>query len=176
MKALCLIVIIVVVVVVVVVVDDVVVVIPFCVQWNLLVETAPIKGHKIWSRKNVHIICVFVTSVEGTPLFRGKRHFFWSGNPGLLLLLWWCCCCYSFLCTVEPLVWDSSNQGTQNLIPEKCSHNLCICYLCWRDTSIQGKETLFLVRKPGFKLHSGDTLALKTWLTTKSFINLQSVH
>ena len=63
---------------------------------------------------------------------------------------WWCCCCYSFLCTVEPLGWDSSNQGTQNLIPEKCSHNLCICYLCWRDTSIQGKETLFLVRKPGF--------------------------
>ena len=46
MKALCLIVIIVV-VVVVVVVDDVVVVIPFCVQWNLLVGTAPIKGHKI---------------------------------------------------------------------------------------------------------------------------------
>ena len=63
---------------------------------------------------------------------------------------WWCCCCYSFLCTEEPLGWDSSNQGTQNLIPEKCSHNLCICYLCWRDTSIQGKETLFLVRKPGF--------------------------
>ena len=47
MKALCLIVIIVVVVVVVVVVDDVVVVIPFCVQRNLLVGTAPIKGHKI---------------------------------------------------------------------------------------------------------------------------------
>ena len=48
MKALCLIIII---VVVVVVVDDddddVVVVIPFCVQWNLLFGTAPIKGHKI---------------------------------------------------------------------------------------------------------------------------------
>ena len=48
MKALCLIIII----VVVVVVDDddddvVVVVIPFCVQWNLLFGTAPIKGHKI---------------------------------------------------------------------------------------------------------------------------------
>ena len=27
---------------------------------------------------------------------------------------------------------------------EKCSHNLCICYLCWSDTSVQGKETLFL--------------------------------
>ena len=49
MKALCLIIIIVVVVVVVVVVVDdvVVVVIPFCVQWNLLFGTPPIKGHKI---------------------------------------------------------------------------------------------------------------------------------
>ena len=27
---------------------------------------------------------------------------------------------------------------------EKCSRNLCICYLCWSDTSVQGKETLFL--------------------------------
>ena len=43
MKALCLIIII----VVVVDDDDVVVVIPFCVQWNLLFGTAPIKGHKI---------------------------------------------------------------------------------------------------------------------------------
>ena len=43
MKALCLIII----VVVVVDDDDVVVVIPFCVQWNLLFGTPPIKGHKI---------------------------------------------------------------------------------------------------------------------------------
>ena len=35
-----------------------------------------------------------------------------------------------------------------------------------RDTSIQGKETLFWVPKPGFNLHSGDTIALKEWLTT----------
>ena len=24
---------------------------------------------------------------------------------------------------------DTSIQGTQNLVPVKCSHNLCICYL-----------------------------------------------
>ena len=37
--------------------------------------------------------------------------------------------------TVEPLHWDTSVQGTppfkghKNLVPEKCSHNLCNCYL-----------------------------------------------
>ena len=31
---------------------------------------------------------------------------------------------------------DTSIQGKQNLVPKKCSHSLCICYLCWRDTSI----------------------------------------
>ena len=37
--------------------------------------------------------------------------------------------------TVEPLHWDTSIQGTpsfkghKNLVPEKCSHNLCNCYL-----------------------------------------------
>ena len=41
--------------------------------------------------------------------------------------------------TAELLLWDTFIQGTQNLLPEKCSHNLCICYLYWRDTSIQGK-------------------------------------
>ena len=40
---------------------------------------------------------------------------------------------------------DTSIQGTQNLVSEKCSHNLCICYVYWRDTtSFQGKGTLFL--------------------------------
>ena len=31
--------------------------------------------------------------------------------------------------------------------------NLCICYLYWRDTSTQGKGTLFLVPKLRFNLH-----------------------
>ena len=53
---------------------------------------------------------------------------------------------------------DTAIQVSQNLVSEKCSHNLC--------TSTEGKR-LFggkghfsWVPKPGFKLHSGDTLAL----------------
>ena len=38
--------------------------------------TPPLWGHKIWSQKNVHITFVSVTSSEGSPLFRGKGHFF----------------------------------------------------------------------------------------------------
>ena len=45
-------------------------------QWNPSFGTSPFRGHKIWSRKNGHLIFVFVTSVEGTPLFRGKGHLF----------------------------------------------------------------------------------------------------
>ena len=57
-------------------------------QWNLSFGTPPFRGHKIWSRKNVHIIFVFVTSNEGT-LFLGpetriqapfRGHFPWSGG------------------------------------------------------------------------------------------------
>ena len=45
--------------------------------------------------------------------------------------------------TVEPLLWDTSIQGTQNLVPEKCSDNLCSCYPgYWRDTSIQGTQNM----------------------------------
>ena len=39
------------------------------------------RGHKIWQRTNIHIIFLSITSVEGTPLFRGKGHFFWVPNP-----------------------------------------------------------------------------------------------
>ena len=67
---------------------------------NSILGTPPFRGHKLWSRKNAHIIFVSVTSIEGTPLFRGKGQFF--GVP-----------------------------------------------------------------KAKFNLHLGDTLALKTWLTTK---------
>ena len=42
---------------------------------------------------------------------------------------------------------DTSIQGTQNWVPKKCSHNLCILYLYCSDTSIQGKGTLFLGHK-----------------------------
>ena len=43
--------------------------------------------HRLWSRKNVHIILVSITSVEETPLFRGKGHFFWVPKPGFKLHL-----------------------------------------------------------------------------------------
>ena len=45
--------------------------------WDTSVQgTPPFSGHKIWSWKNVHIIFVqSVSSIEGTPLFRGKGHF-----------------------------------------------------------------------------------------------------
>ena len=42
------------------------------------------------------------------------------------------------------LLWDTSIQGTQTLVPEKHPYNLCICYLYKRDTSIQGTGTHFL--------------------------------
>ena len=45
---------------------------------------------------------------------------------------------------MKPLLWATSIQGTQNLVAEKYSHNLCICYLYERDTSIQGEGTVFL--------------------------------
>ena len=42
-------------------------------------------------------------------------------------------------------MWKHTIQGTQNLVTEKCSHNLCICYLYSMDTSIQGKGHFFWV-------------------------------
>ena len=46
--------------------------------WDTSIQgTPPFRGHKIWSRKNVHIIFVSVTSVVGAPLFRGKGNFSW---------------------------------------------------------------------------------------------------
>ena len=49
-------------------------------QWNLSFGTPLFKGQKIWCQKNVYIIFVFVTSVEGTPLFWGNKHFLWNKN------------------------------------------------------------------------------------------------
>ena len=40
-------------------------------QWD-----ASIQGQKIWPRKTVLTIFASVTSTEGTPLLRGKGHFF----------------------------------------------------------------------------------------------------
>ena len=47
--------------------------------------TPPFRRHKIWSRKNVHIIFVSVTSIEGTAhLYSEKRDTF-SGYPTFIL-------------------------------------------------------------------------------------------
>ena len=62
---------------------------------------------------------------------------------------------------------DTSIQGTRDLVPKKRPHNLWICYLYWRDTSIQGKGARFLGPETRVWFQSKDTLALKTWLTTK---------
>ena len=69
--------------------------------------------------------------------------------------------------TLEPLLWDTSIQRTKHLFREQCSHNLCTCYLHWRDTSFWGKSHHFWVSKPGFNLPSRNTLVLKKRLTTK---------
>ena len=50
--------------------------------WDTFIQRSPpFKGHELRSRKSVHMIFVFVTSIEGTPLFRGKGHFFWVPKP-----------------------------------------------------------------------------------------------
>ena len=51
--------------------------------WDTSIQgIPPFREHKIWSQKNVHTMFVykFVTSGDGTPLFRGKRHLFWVAS------------------------------------------------------------------------------------------------
>ena len=60
---------------------------------------------------------------------------------------------------------DTSIQGTQNLVQEKCLDNLCICNLYWRTPVVMEKRHFFCVPKPRFNLHSTDTLALKKCLS-----------
>ena len=57
------------------------------IPWDISIqETPPFGGHNTWSPKNVHIIFVFIISIEETPLFMGKGLFFDSGsqNPDCL--------------------------------------------------------------------------------------------
>ena len=75
--------------------------------WDTSIQgSLPVRGCKIWSRGNIRIIFLSVTSDKETPLFRGEGHFFWVLNPR-------------------------------------------------------------------FYLHSGDTLVLRTWLTTKRIDKVQ---
>lgn len=59
------------------------------IQWNFSFGTPIFRGHKILSWKNIHIIFVFVTPVEGTSLIREKGHFFWVLKPGFNLHKMW---------------------------------------------------------------------------------------
>ena len=68
---------------------------------------------------------------------------------------------------------DTSIQGTQNFVPEKLSHSLCLKgqYLFSGE-----KGHFFWVLKPWFtctcNFQSGDTLAIKLWLNTNLPISL----
>ena len=48
---------------------------------NLSFGTPLFNGHKIWSRKDAHIVFESVTFIVETPLFRGKGHLFWVPKP-----------------------------------------------------------------------------------------------
>ena len=50
---------------------------------KLLIWATSIQGSQnLVPEMNVHITFEFVSSIEGTPLFRGKRQFFWATKPG----------------------------------------------------------------------------------------------
>ena len=60
------------------------------------------------------------------------------------------------------LLWDTSIQGTQTLVPEKHPYNL-VAVTCIKGTPpFREKGHIFWVPKPKFNLHAEDTLALKT--------------
>ena len=78
----------------------------------------------------------------------------------------------SFSDTVESLLWDTSNQGT----PPSRGHKIW----SWKNVHIifvivtfLRKGHYFWVLKPGFNIHSRDTLALKRWLTKRRFDKLK---
>ena len=58
-------------------------------------------------------------------------------------------------------------QGTQNFVRERRPHDIISVTYIEGTPLFKGKRQVFLVLKPGFNLHTGDTLALKTRLTTK---------
>ena len=96
----------------------------------------PIAGY-VWPHSPILIVSFFIAGDSFTRIKRAfveskVKHFCWVGLG------------YIKIGTMKPLLWATSIQEIQNWVPEKCSYNLCICYLYWRDTSIQGEETIFL--------------------------------
>lgn len=80
------------------------------------IQGAPLFSGHLYSRS---------TPIQWTPLFRGFIYLRDTSIRGNL---------YSR---------DTFIQRTQNLVLEKSSHDLWICQLYWRETSIQTKGTLF---------------------------------
>ena len=67
--------------------------------------------------------------------------------------------------------WDTSIQGTQNLVPEKSFHIIFECVTAIEGTPLfRGKEHIFWVPKPGFDPHSGDTKHSKHDLSQRGLI------
>ena len=67
--------------------------------------------------------------------------------------------------------WDTSIQGTQNLVPEKNFHIIFECVTAIEGTPLfRGKEHIFWVPKPGFDPHSGDTKHSKHDLSQRGLI------
>ena len=72
--------------------------------WDTSIQGTPsFGGHKIWSRKNFHLISVFVTSIEGKTLFRGKYGETPPQGPIPCPLIY-----HFWQNTVETLLWDIS--------------------------------------------------------------------
>ena len=77
-------------------------------------------------------------------------------------------------CTTEPLLWDTSIQETpqsrgHNIWSLKNIHTIFVFVMSIEGTLplFRGKRHFFWVLKPGFNFHSGETLAIKLWLTIK---------
>ena len=77
-------------------------------------------------------------------------------------------------CTTEPLLWDTSIQETpqsrgHKIWSPKNVHTMFVFVMSIEGTLplFRGKGHFFWVLKPGFNFHSGETLAIKLWLTLK---------
>ena len=91
-----------------------------------------------------------------------KRHNSWKGYSVLNLVQW------NLYST------DTCIQRTKNLVPEECSHCLCIATSIegsWRDISVQGKNTFCGPRDPGLTSIQGTPQNSKSDRPQKSLIS-----
>ena len=165
-------------------------------------ETSPLRDHLLyWREASIHgtLNSVLVTSIEGTRLFREKGHFFWVVKPSirdksswhtclkLVLLLSTISSIYYFILfkyrkSIPPppnhpqerleglnttLILEGGGKGTQGEgIGMSTVQKGCILKKCLNT----------FVPHCGFNPYSGDTLALKKWLTTKITVDKFNCH